>query len=512
MRKPIFSILMLIITMGLGIALAWALVPPPPVNQLLGTLDTEYPNLVEQDCRYCHEHPETFPVEDETIPNRHHLLVGRPIPPGTEVPNPDSDGDGVPDTKYDCLTCHDLVWDEPTGTYVFADFRDCMTSDCHFRPEGEPSVHHVTEAAQNTNCDFCHGSVVDNPNDGHYIPSGELPPDLPSIECKLWEGEPGASACLAGGCLACHDEDPTADPPIAGYGDVHHFQNFSCDVCHQVHFGLNFRDCEGCHGIDSLHSIQADSNGDGVIIPGGEDPGWGHIGNEIDCEGCHYVPAPVATTLSVAATAAATTPAAPLSGPTVPYISSLSATYVTAGESTVLTIGGVSFLNTMTDPSTGDVVTFTSDVTLDGDSVSLRLTPDALTESQILVTIPATLPIGNYDLRVVKDDKQSNKTSLSIIPGVVINNLKLKRGVLTITGSGFGEILINVESALGVYILDRQGAVKCKVDLISWNDAEIVAQAQCTNKSDTVRVASLFGSAEASLGDKSRGGKPRGKK
>ena len=84
--------------------------------------------------------------------------------------------------------------------------------------------------------------------------------------------------------------------------------------------------------------------------------------------------------------------------------------------------------------------------------------------------------------------------------------------LLTITGSGFGEILINVESALGVYILDRQGTVKCKADLISWNDAEIVAQAQCTKKSDTVRVTSLFGSAEASLGDKSRGGKPRGKK
>ena len=149
--------------------------------------------------------------------------------------------------------------------------------------------------------------MVDNPNDGHYIPSGDLPPDLPAIECKLWEGEPGASACLAGGCLACHDEDPSADPPIAGYGDVHHFQNFNCDVCHQVHFGLNFRDCEGCHGIDSLHNIQADSNGDGEIIPGGEDPGWGHIGNEIDCEGCHYVPAPASTTLSDAA-AAATTP------------------------------------------------------------------------------------------------------------------------------------------------------------------------------------------------------------
>jgi hypothetical protein len=280
-----------------------------------------------------------------------------------------------------------------------------------------------------------------------------------------------------------------------------------------VHFGLNFRDCEGCHGIDSLHNIQADSNGDGVITPGGEDPGWGHIGNEIDCEGCHYVPpAPAAMTLSVAAaTAAATTPA-PLSGPTVPNISSLSASYVTAGESTVLTIEGVSFLNTMTDSSTGDVITFTSDVTLNSDSVNLTLTPDALTESEILVTIPATLPIGNYDLRVVKDDKQSNKTSLSIIPAVVINNLRLKRGVLTITGSGFGEILINVESALGVYILDRQGAVKCKVDLISWNDAEIVAQAQCTNKSDTVRVTSLFGSAEASLGDKGRGSKPRGKK
>ena len=40
-----------------------------------------------------------------------------------------------------------------------------------------------------------------------------------------------------------------------------------CFWCHDVFLpdALDIRVCEGCHGLDSLHNIQADSNGPGNI-------------------------------------------------------------------------------------------------------------------------------------------------------------------------------------------------------------------------------------------------------
>jgi hypothetical protein len=40
------------------------------------------------------------------------------------------------------------------------------------------------------------------------------------------------------------------------------------------------RVCEGCHGPDSLHNIQADSpkTPTGTLVVGGEDAGYGHVG------------------------------------------------------------------------------------------------------------------------------------------------------------------------------------------------------------------------------------------
>jgi hypothetical protein len=63
-------------------------IPPPPVDQDIGILDTVFNNLLEADCRLCHENPDQFPVEPESIPNRHHLLVGQPVPDPTARPFP----------------------------------------------------------------------------------------------------------------------------------------------------------------------------------------------------------------------------------------------------------------------------------------------------------------------------------------------------------------------------------------------------------------------------------------
>jgi hypothetical protein len=63
----------------------WADVLAPPVNQIIGVNDGMFNNLVEADCWLYHENPAQFPVEDEAIPNRHHLLYGTVIPDPTDA-------------------------------------------------------------------------------------------------------------------------------------------------------------------------------------------------------------------------------------------------------------------------------------------------------------------------------------------------------------------------------------------------------------------------------------------
>ena len=60
---------------------SFADIPPPPVNQIVGIPDTSFNNLVESDCRFCHEDPNI--VDDVFIPDRHHLLIGTAVPSGT---------------------------------------------------------------------------------------------------------------------------------------------------------------------------------------------------------------------------------------------------------------------------------------------------------------------------------------------------------------------------------------------------------------------------------------------
>ncbi len=75
----------------------WADIPAPPVNQVLGLPDVYLDDLTEEACRACH---------DSGVPDRHHLFYNSPIAEGKEVPYPDTDGDGNPDTALNCLSCH----------------------------------------------------------------------------------------------------------------------------------------------------------------------------------------------------------------------------------------------------------------------------------------------------------------------------------------------------------------------------------------------------------------------
>jgi hypothetical protein len=244
----------------------WADVPPPPVNQWIGMVDTSFGDLTEADCRFCH----TFPMSRDL----HHFLVDTNIPEGSVIPYPD-DGDGT----YDCIECH--------GPELVVQ-RDCTV--CHT----DRATHHKTTDPQGSDCITCHGSIVDNTADGHYIPTYD--PSLVTPRAGSGDGlPPNRYFKLAGGCNYCHSTGLLSpDYQIHSNADLHHNTGLgddsnNCFECHSTNLDNQIRICEGCHGIDSLHNLQADSpkSPTGTIVIGGEDAGYGHVGSESDCWGCH---------------------------------------------------------------------------------------------------------------------------------------------------------------------------------------------------------------------------------
>ncbi len=80
MRGKELSIIIISMTMLLLPNAIRADVPAPPTNQSLGFDDTIFNNLVEDDCRLCHDDPAiTGPTSNV---DRHHLLYGTPTSAG----------------------------------------------------------------------------------------------------------------------------------------------------------------------------------------------------------------------------------------------------------------------------------------------------------------------------------------------------------------------------------------------------------------------------------------------
>ena len=410
------------------------------------------------------------------------------------------------------------------GVINFLVIRDCV--ECHIQVPGEASVHHLTGTAQGTDspigdpdvgdCTPCHGTLGDDIGDGHDIPTyaPSLTTPEPSTRAKVCSdsGDPciDNSDCTApatciivatpGGCNFCHATG-TGDPAVPGrdtetgtlvYGNniTHHSagvhksrtggsNNNACDWCHPAGLhGNRMRVCEGCHGYESLHAIQADSNDDGVIEPGQELPGYGHVGadgsgEDSDCWGCHGFVAAVDSAIT---------------GPLTPYISQSDLSLMTAGTDTQITLTGYAFINVVDATQfTADAVTLTA-----SDGLSIQLSPFNVSESALSVLIPGTTPPGNYELRVLQGtSEKSNPVSLSITPEVLITNIDCSKclGTMTVSGSGFSAKPAGTDEDL--YVIEGDGGRLLKV--VSWTDTEIkVLDARCRGE---VTVNALFGSA-----------------
>lgn len=512
MEKGVFRTLFAAVLILQGVLLSgsvFAAVPAPPVIQMQGIPDGVFNNLTEEVCRSCHNQnpPPTIPVNPMYLPERHHLKVNTTIPPNSDVPNPDPNGDGIPETNYLCLSCHNMTYDPVTYSYVLEqNFRNCL--NCHEQTD-EATVHHLTQLASDQDCAACHGDLINNPGDGHYIPTYQ-----PSMVTPWPSGKPNGDDSIIntagtspGNCNFCHNTadgmpgTPTTSLetnwlgstiPVYQNMETHHSTGLAindstrCAWCHDVTAGAGYaiRQCEACHGVSSLHNITSDSNNDGAVMPGQEPVGYSHTGGQADCWGCHGNNGSI---LSMA----------PGAGAAIPGLHSLDYSSIDAGTDTTLTLGGINFTNYVQNPWTGNYDILVSSVVrlTDDNGNATDFVPTSITSESIEVVIPDTVAPGNYRITATKGPSSSNPMNLTVTPTVTIDSASCSRRtkVLTVTGSGFGQYLEASDSGTNVEMEGETGSVT------SWTDTEIVAEFSACNRRSTATVTTLFDSGSASV-------------
>lgn len=499
MKKALLA--SLILSLVMAVSVSYADVPPPPVNQDLGLPDGAFGNLVEAQCRACHENRDSgfsmFSTFDPTrVPDRHHITVQR-------------DGN-------ECLDCHDIVVN-PDNTTELGIFRDCQYCHLDGRPGllGDPNdpthaswilppgtPHHRTTFAKAKQCYRCHGSTVNNAETiTHNIPTYEKSMVTPNT-CRDTAGGEGLVQCDAlqianhaynscpvrdpitnqciGGCQACHKAGTVSGYIIGENNDNHHGTTLGtvdgneCQFCHgNVSLGediVDIRKCEECHGISTLHNIMVNYSANVGTH------GYGHVGVSQDCFGCHGWYAKYDY--------------APEAGPIVPDVDTVSPTELAVGEAAVVTIDGMNFVNSY-EVVPGMVLDYTSKVVVDdlnGNAVTIE--PDSITGSSITATLPA-LAAGKYYLYLTKADKVSGMYALTVSDAVVLTSAVESGTDIVISGSNFGPApATEYTSDMGVYVTNN-GATE-KGDIISWTDTEIVASASVS--CGEVRVVTVMGS------------------
>ena len=494
---------------------AWGSTPPPPVNQNLGMPDGVFNSMTMDVCGGCHFDPDTAPapVKQGYLPDRHHLRVDTPIGEYSASPYPEKSPDGT----HKCITCHLVDWvadpSRPLGGYFkFAvdpaepAFRNCL--NCHRQQQGVASVHHLTQKAQAAQCNACHGSLINDPN-GELWQVRVIPSMSPNP--GFGDGEIGETGHRRGGCRYCHNggsDDATGrvvPGPNAnmlthhgtglgqpGSGSVH-----TCSLCHDAtppdH---TLQGCVRCHAPTSLHSIQADSDGNGTAGEYEEQPFYGHIGTSTDCMGCHMGGS--ATPASVMTAAAEQ---APLFGPLLPSIDQISTASMVAGSSVTLQITGSGFLVATANNSITTKVVLSAE---ESGAQPIEIIPQNVTFNSMDVSIPTTLPPGNYSVSAVNGSMSSVPVNLVVTPAVNVGSVSCDEGVVTISGSGFSHHL-DVEGS-GTGVVDLEDSERCKIR--SWSDTSVVAD--CGDAVDgSIRLDSVFGSATAAVsGCSSSSGRP----
>lgn len=483
-----------------------AAIPAPSVNQQQGIPDHNFSAMTEPVCRACHNQspPPGIRVSATFLGNRHHSNVGRTIPPETDIRNPDTNNDGVPDTTYGCANCHDITFDPIAQTTTMSDLSDCM--QCHVYSE-KGSVHHRSRKTISLDCKACHGGLVNNhPTggsnpDGHYIPTyapSRITPRPSGGPNNDTNQPPSSAGTYAGNCDYCHNTvdgtvgggDPVQTPlgllSIDKNEETHHSAAAGflelpgtppCMVCHNFSERPEYaiRTCENCHGVDTLHGIVADTNGDGAQILN-EDPGYGHVGSLTDCWGCHGV------------NGTALNPG--MNVQVIPRIDSMSGSEISTGADTIVTLIGANFTAYEQNPWTGvnDVLITPIVQVINEEGNITELEPVSVTAGSLRVVIPGSQPPGNYRVVVNRAGSESIPMSMVIRPVVAIVKATCSGSTLRVEGSGFGDYSSAVNSGTSVVLAGEDGRV------ISWSDNTILATMNGCSAGKLVTVNSVFDS------------------
>jgi hypothetical protein len=540
LKLVISALLLFAVLVGVGYALTPPPPPPPPVNQNIGlydsTIDLLQTNATDQSaCRACHLTTGTVipgPGGYNTtvvggVPTRHHSLLPRNvINPRTNAPfgctdcHPSTPGIGFGILlDRSCVNCHNGTdfWANSIGGNV-----GNITRPHHVNTSYASS--NIGNPAANRTCNLCHGSYVANYNDGHYKPSYAtdfmITPYATFKATNTSQPDGLGGNKVWGGCLSCHVEDPGATPSIESnyynhhktingfsrYGGTTVFQNAStpfnlagapggrsCFVCHVVsasgsplrfnvtnpftgelviramelrnstieatsliepgttNITFNGTGCEKCHDVRSLHNID-----NPPYVQNGPQ-GDGHIQNDLDCYGCHNSWLP-AVSLEP--------------GAIIPSVDTISPSVIAVGTATTLTITGGNFVNGV----------YTSVVTVDG----VTYTPTSITDSQIVVSISA-LAAGSHQVQVVKGGDTLSKLSvLTVVPKATITSVKLNKGTLTITGTGFGAKPTNAQYYVSVK--DASGNQIISTSISKWSSTQIMAKNSAAKSGRIVTV------------------------
>lgn len=117
-----------------------------PVGGFQG-IPKPYATMTAADCNLCHANPAV--VKPGYLPDRHHLLIGKPIPTDSEAPFASMAAD------YQCFSCHALSGGPSTPFFDFSEFRDC--TQCHVAPSGATrTAHHRAATSSTGDCTYCH--------------------------------------------------------------------------------------------------------------------------------------------------------------------------------------------------------------------------------------------------------------------------------------------------------------------------------------------------------------------
>jgi hypothetical protein len=163
-----------------------------------------------------------------------------------------------------------------------------------------------------------------------------------------------------------------------------------------------------------------------------------------------------------------------------------------AGVETVVTITGDNF------ESTVNGVHYTSDVVIVDDAGTTTVTPDSINATVIVATIPPQ-DSGSYGLRVVKNGMNSNLVPIVVVPQVTTDSATIRRSIVTVRGSGFGDELdAPYDELFGVTITCEGNALV--TNIVTWGDARIVVE--CSEVADgcEVTVTTLHGCDSVTIG------------